>query len=185
MSDVVASGCCYSLFALVVRAFGEDGPGDPRQFIGQRTGDHVGMPPHQQATNPGAQAIGAPLDLQHDGACALHQQSPQILVTALADAQQRWLAAGTVLARDEPDRSRELACASELPGIAQFHCEHAGRDRADARNLQQPQAALILSKLPDQFALDLPDLLIQVFEMRLQTLKQRDHARPVQLAAGE
>lgn len=59
-----ASGCCHSLKTLVVCSAGEDGPGDPRQFVAQCTRHHVGMPSGQQVADSRAQTIGASLDVQ-------------------------------------------------------------------------------------------------------------------------
>jgi len=83
------------------------------------------MSPSQQPFDPSVQGIGTSLDALHDGTRALYQPPPEVLVAALADAQQRRFAARAV-----------LACRAELAGIAQCGHQLAGGNRPDPRNIQ-------------------------------------------------
>ena len=69
-------------------SFGEDGPGDPRHFVGQRAGHDIRVASAQHVPHPFTEHIGSCLNTLHDDARALDEQPSQILVATLADAQQ-------------------------------------------------------------------------------------------------
>ena len=81
-------------------ACGEHGPGHARQLVGQRhTGDVV-VGTRCKLCQPRTQAGRLLLSELQDGSCTLYEQSSQIGVPALADAEQLLLASGGVLARN-------------------------------------------------------------------------------------
>lgn len=113
-------------------SFGEDGPGDPRHFVGQRAGHDIRVASAQHVPYPFAKHIGSCPNTLHDDARTLDEQPSQILVAALADAQQGRLSAGAVLTRHQPDRGGELASIGKLMGIAQLDGQHTRSDRPNA-----------------------------------------------------
>src|SRR5260370_8104388 len=75
--------------------------------------------------------------------CALYEQSSQIRVTTFADAEQLLLAAGGVLARNDPHPSCELPSLMEGRSVADRRDECGGRDWSDARDGHHPFAAFV------------------------------------------
>ena len=108
---------------------------------------------------------------------ALYQQTSQILVAALADAQQVFPAARAVLARHPARRGGKILAATALLAIAHSVGQHAGRDRADAGHRHQSLAQIVLGQLRCTLFLDPSNLLVQVLVVGLQPFQHLYKAR--------
>jgi hypothetical protein len=150
---------------------GRDGPCHARQFVGQGARHHIRVATREHGADPLRQLSALALQSLHVGTRALHQQAPQILVAALADAQQLVFTTGTVLAWHQPDGGGEVTAAAVVLAVTDFGGQHAGGDRSDTRYRHEPLAQIIFSDLPGQGLLDLGDLLVEVLEMGMQSLQ--------------
>ena len=86
---------------LVMCAPCEDGPGDPRQLVGQRAGHNVRVASRRECFDPQTQGVGARVGMLHHRSRTLHEQAPKVAVAAFTDAEQGGLAARAVLAWDQ------------------------------------------------------------------------------------
>lgn len=71
-------------------------PGHARHLVGQSNRDLVGVHPGLQANQPVTEPVTALVEMDEAGSCAMDQQSPDIGVAALGDAEQLLLASGRV-----------------------------------------------------------------------------------------
>ena len=112
---------------------GDDHPCDPGDLGRQRDGDLVQVHPGLQPIEPAAEAI------PDRSRCVTHDRAPwtssraHVAVAALADTEQRGLAAGRVFPRHEAKPGGEVAGLSELPAVADGSEQCRGAERADAR----------------------------------------------------
>src|SRR5262245_11989102 len=80
---------------------------------------------------------------QHD-VCGLHEQCPQIFVTALGDFAQDRAIPSRLLLRHEPQPGAEVASLCEAGAIADRRYYGTRDDWADPRHCHHPLATLIL-----------------------------------------
>ena len=74
---------------LVTLAADHDGPGHPRDLVGERDGSDLGGPPRQQRREPGTMLGAMDLGIANDDQRAGHEQAAQIAVTNWSDPEQR------------------------------------------------------------------------------------------------
>ncbi len=127
--------CRHPVIRFVRPIVRQQRPDRPGILVGQSNRRHVLVASCQQLAQP---RIGLRLSLCHpdDGPGPVDQQRAQIRVAALADAQQRRLAAGGMLLRHNAQPRSQLPAVSETPGIAHGRHQSARRHWADARNLR-------------------------------------------------
>src|SRR3954454_16695368 len=152
-------------------AAGQHGPGDARGLVGHGEQHHVGWPAHEKAGKPGrTDLLLAPRPAEM-GARAVHQQAPDVAVTALGDAPQSLLAAARSLLRDEPEPGRKLACRAELTGIADARHHGGCGNQADPGDLSQSPACCAGGVPGEELLLDRGDLPLDRSDLRGQTLQ--------------
>src|SRR6202008_261224 len=88
-------------------ATGEHGPDDAGILVGLSDGGQARRLALEQGAHPGQTRIAALGAAQRRG-CAQHQEGAQVAIAAFGDAAELHLAAGAVLARREPQPSREM-----------------------------------------------------------------------------
>src|SRR5215469_2741390 len=84
--------------------------------------------------------LGQPAD---DGACAVDQLAPEVVVGAPSDATEPWLAASRILSRHQPDPRCHLTARTKLSAVADGSDDCSGDDRTDAGQLREPPTSLI------------------------------------------
>src|SRR5215470_18935220 len=102
----------------VVAAAGQHGPGDARQFVGDRHHDLVAWSTLRQPPHPLPESSSVVLHAEQYRAGTVNQHATQINVTALADAIQLLLATGRVLSRHHSHPRCEVAPATKSRAIA-------------------------------------------------------------------
>lgn len=116
----------------------------------------------QHQPDPFGKPAGLPVKALHISSGALNKQTPDILVASLADTQQVSPPARAVLARHKPNRSGEIAATPVLLAVAHLGSQHAGSDRTDAGNREQPLADLTCLLSSDRFNLGKRPRLLQL-----------------------
>src|SRR5260370_35454109 len=91
----------------------------------------------------------------------MDEQRSQVRVTALAHSTQRYLAAGGVLARYEPEPRSHLPAVAEVPRLAQGGNQSRSGNRPDAGDLLEPAACLALRVAGGYLRFELGGLLIR------------------------
>src|SRR5215472_4919861 len=84
--------------------------------------------------------LGQPAD---DGACAVDQLAPEIVVGASSDAAEPWLAASCILPGHQPDPGCHLAARAKLTAIVDAADDRSGNDRPHPRQLCEPPTSLV------------------------------------------
>jgi len=128
--------------ALCISRPDHDGPGHPRNLVGERHGRHLGWPTFHQSCEPRPPLGSVLARVADDGHCADDKQPPQISIALLGDAAEPVFAAGGVLLRHQPDPDRKTAPRREAIPVADLGNQCGGADRADAWDLRQPPARL-------------------------------------------
>ena len=77
-----------------------------------------------------------------DGACAMDQLAPEIVVGASSNAAEPWLAASCILPGHQPDPGCHLAARAKLSAVVDGSDDRRGDDRADTRQLGESPAGL-------------------------------------------
>src|SRR5262252_8613526 len=83
--------------------------------------------------------LGRPAD---DGACAVDQLAPEIVVGASSDAAEPWLAASCILPGHQPDPGCHLAARAKLTAIVDAADDRSGDDPPHPRQLCEPPISL-------------------------------------------
>src|SRR5476649_1055369 len=144
VADLAAGLLCRQrqLWLLVSLAPDHDGPGHPRNLVGERHGRHFRGTALHQPAEPGT-LLGAVLArVANDGHCPDHQQPPQISIALLGDAAEPVLAAGAVLLGHQSDPGSKTAPRCECLPVADLSNQGGGADRANAWYFRQPPACL-------------------------------------------
>src|ERR1700681_556394 len=119
-----------------------------------------------------------------DGACAVDQLAPEIVVGASADTAESWLAASGILSRHQPDPRCHLAARAKLSAVVDGSDDCRGDDRADARQLGEPPATLIRAAEANNRRVELLNPTIEVVQL-VQELAE-DRSRQVrEVATGD
>src|SRR5437868_10428774 len=71
--------------------------------------------------------LGQPAD---DGACAVNQLAPEVVVGASSDTAESWLAPGGILSRHQPDPRCHLTARAKLAAIVDGGDDRCGDDRS-------------------------------------------------------
>src|SRR6516162_3012846 len=106
--------------------------------------------------------LGRPAD---DGACAMDQLAPEIVVGASSDAAEPWLAASRILPGHQPDPGCHLAARAKLTAIVDSADDRSGDDRPDPRQLCEPPTSLVRAAKGDDHRVELLDPAIQVVQL--------------------
>ena len=114
-----------------------DGPDDACHLVGQRHRCNLYTLSFLQDPGPGQLAIRPVLASGHRRHGALHQQRPDIGITALADPQQSRLATGRILARYQPQPGGQFPAIFKVVGITNGGYQYRGDSWADTRYLHQ------------------------------------------------
>ena len=137
----------------------EQRPDPPRIFVGQ--GHHIWVSSMEQLSEPVSRMIRWALGDVDDRARAVNEQRPQIGIAALANAQQRGLAAAGMLLGNQSQPGRQLPAIFELSSIAEGGHQGARRERADTRDRGQLAAGGL-------FSMPSLDLFIQFLHLSIQ-----------------
>jgi hypothetical protein len=123
--------------------------------VGQRHCRDVAAAPKFEAPDPNTASSTLALADPQRRSRTVDQQSAQVTIPALADAEHGGAATGGAMAWDQSQVRRQFASAFELSRIT--HCGHqCGRDQGtDPFDLRQSTAALVLAEesLDAQFVL--------------------------------
>src|SRR5262249_15045035 len=117
-------------------------PGDARQLVGERDGEHVVVQPLLGRLEPGLEPMALPaLGLDQRNPRRLDEQDPQVAIATLRYLAEDRAIPSRDLPGDEPQPSGEVAALAERIALANrsYHC--AGDDRPDPRHAHQPLAA--------------------------------------------
>src|SRR6516164_3857194 len=101
----------------------------------------------------------------HDGACAMDQLAPEIVVGAASDAAEPWLAASCILPGHQPDPGCHLAARAKLTAIVDAADDRSGNDRPHPRQLCEPPTSLVRAAEGDDHCVELLDPAIQVVQL--------------------
>lgn len=112
----------------------------------------------------------------------MNKQGAQIYVTALADAQKRWLASARMLPRHKAKPSRELPAVVEAVRIGDGSHQGARPQWPDARNLLEPEAQFAAAMPSFDVVLEFVNQLVQFLQVLGQASNQLAE-RPWQLIA--
>src|SRR6516162_9741435 len=102
--------------------------------------------------------LGRPAD---DGACAMDQLAPEIVVGASSDAAEPWLAASCILPGHQPDPGCHLAARAKLTAIVDAADDRSGNDRPHPRQLCEPPTSLVRAAEGDDHRVELFDPAIE------------------------
>src|SRR6202158_1629053 len=108
-----------------------------------------------------------------DGACAVDQLAPEIVVGASADTAESWLAARGILPGHPPDPRSHLAPRGKLSAVVNGSDDRRGDDRADARQLGEPPARLIRAAEANNRRVELLNPTIEVVQLVQQFAEDR------------
>src|SRR6516164_8797277 len=106
--------------------------------------------------------LGRPAD---DGACAMDQLAPEIVVGASSDAAEPWLAASCILPGHQSDPGCHLAARAKLTAIVDAADDRSGNDRPHPRQLCEPPTSLVCAAKGDDHRVELLDPAIQVVQL--------------------
>src|SRR6478735_7880590 len=100
------SGCGLRDARLIAALLCQHGPSDPRQLVGEGSGQNVRMQALSGANEPESEAVLRPVrrPQQNDPGC-LHEECSQVTVAALGDAPENGSISGRHLLRDEAEPS--------------------------------------------------------------------------------
>src|SRR5262245_63573600 len=100
------SGCGLRYARLIAALLCQHGPSDPRQLVGEGSGQNVRMQALSGANEPESEAVLRPVrrPQQNDPGC-LHEECSQVTVAALGDAPEDGSISGRHLLRDEAEPS--------------------------------------------------------------------------------
>src|SRR5271170_2254553 len=118
--------------------------------------------------------LGQPAD---DGARAVDQLAPEVVVSASSDAAEPRLAASRILSRHQPDPRGHLAARPKLSAIVDGGDDRSGNDRADAGQLREPPTSLIRAAEGNHRRVELLNPTIEIVQL-IQELAE-DHPRQV------
>src|SRR5215472_362580 len=106
--------------------------------------------------------LGQPAD---DGARAVDQLAPEVVVGAPSDATEPWFAASRILSRHQPDPCCHLTARPKLSAIVDGGDDGRGDDRADAGQLREPPTSLIRATEGNDRRVELLNPTIEVVEL--------------------
>src|ERR1700719_1540877 len=106
--------------------------------------------------------LGQPAD---DGACAVNQLAPEVVVGASSDAAESWLAPSGILSRHQPDPRCHLTARAKLSAIVNGGDDRCGDDRADAGQLREPPTNLIRAAQGNHRRVELLDPMIELVQL--------------------
>src|SRR6516225_10005511 len=106
--------------------------------------------------------LGRPAD---DGACAMDQLAPEIVVGASSDAAEPWLAASCILPGHQPDPGCHLAARAKLTAIVDAADDRSGNDRPHPRQLCKPPTSLVRAAKGDDHRVKLFDPAIEAVQL--------------------
>src|SRR5262245_2785574 len=139
--QLVYSRCQQQLRLLVSLAANHDGPGHPRDPVGERNCSHLcGSARHYSCEPRSRRAVLS--RISNDGHSASNQQPSQVAIALLGDTAEPLLAAGRMLVRTQPDPGGNVASCSALLPVANLVNQRGGHNRANAWDLLQPPAFL-------------------------------------------
>src|SRR6516164_7300930 len=124
------SGCCLRDARLIAALLCQHGPSDPRQLVGEGSGQNVRMQALSGANEPESEAVLRPVrrPQQNDPGC-LHEECSQVTVAALGDAPGMVRSPVDICLGTRPsqaEKSRPLANAAPLPIAATIALEMIG-----------------------------------------------------------
>src|SRR6266702_8671986 len=133
-------GCC-DLPRLETPATSKNAPGDARQLVGERDGEHVVVQPLLGRLEPGLEPVALPaLGLDQYDPRRLDEQDAQVAIATLRYLAEDRAIPSRDLLGDEPQPSGEVAAFWERIAIANGSHHRAGDDRPDPRHAHQPLA---------------------------------------------
>src|SRR5262249_51163952 len=130
---------CRDFPGLEVPIMSKNTPGDARQLVGERDGEHVVVQPLLGRLEPGLEPMALPaLGLDQHNPRRLNEQDPQVAIATLRYLAEDCTIPSRGLPGDEPQPSGEVAAFGERIAFANrsYHC--AGDDRRRARSTDRP-----------------------------------------------
>jgi hypothetical protein len=106
------------------------------------------------------------------GARTMHQQAPDVAVSALGNMPEPLLAAARVLLRYQTKPSGELARRAELSGIADARHDGGRGNQADPGDLAQSPACFTGGMPGEELLFDQDDLFLDRSDLRGQALQR-------------
>lgn len=85
---------------------GEQGPCDPRGFVGKRYDCFIESPASDKLFQPLRSVIVVTRKSAYNCACTMDHLATEVMVRSAANSAKPWFAARRVLSRDQPDPSR-------------------------------------------------------------------------------
>ena len=156
---------------LISFAPAQHGPGDARGLVGHREQHDVGRPAGEQAGEPGRADLLLASRPAEMGARTMHQQAPDVAVSALGNMPEPLLAAARVLLRYQTKPGGELARRAELSGIADARHDGGRGNQADPGDLGQSPACFTGAMPGEKLLLDQSDLFLDRSDLRGQALQ--------------
>ena len=117
---------------VIVLSLGQHRPGNPRQLVRHRDDRHIAMHPTFQLTHPGVQRQSVSMGLMEHRSCAMDEQTSQIGIAALTDAEQLRLSSRRMLSRDQAQPRREVAPLDERRSISDRSLRIPGEGERDS-----------------------------------------------------
>src|SRR5215510_14012415 len=143
-------------------------PQDARVLGGERDGGDILAAALTQLFDPAALEVISLGRMAHERARPVHQQRPEVDITALADAQQSGLATGGILFRRQAQPGGALATVLKLSGVGDSSNKSGGGERADAFKLPEPLAQWIVPVQPLHSAIAEGDALFEGLQFLVQ-----------------
>ena len=103
------------------------------------------------------------------------QLAAQVLVAALADSEQLWLAAGGELSRDQTEPCGEIPPTVEALRLTNSGDKRGCDDRADSRDRGQPARLFVLVHPTDKLRVEGRDPSIELGPLRASVGNESDH----------
>src|SRR5437867_7128382 len=171
---------------LVVTPVRQQRPRNAGVLVRERHDDDVFRTSGEQSLQPIIGALGVALDLRDHRTRAMDVERSKVTIAALADAQQRRLAAGGMLLGHDPQPRRQLPATGEAIVVAGASDRGARGEHANARNGSESAARLVVTMPVLNLALQRRHLVLQFRKMLAQPLQQvAKHARQAVLAIFE
>ena len=98
---------------------------------------------------------------------SMHEEPSQVLVPALADAQQLLLPTGGVLLRHQTQPGSKSSTLFERRAVADRRDDGSRYDRSHARNLNQPLASFVFAGYPPDHRIGFVYLALQLPHLRI------------------
>src|SRR5688572_29323205 len=162
-----------SVARLVLTVMRKQRPDDAGILVGESNRSDIRITPRCDAREPPVGLLGTALDTHQHGARPVNQQSSQVRIATLTDAQQNGLATRGALARHQSEPCRELPAVVKDFCIADARHQRARRQCSDPGDRLQALTGRVVAVPGGDLPLKILDLVIQRSEMLEQSGKER------------